>query len=366
MPYPTIIVDGVFFQFPKAKTKGIARVWRSLLEEWADNGFAKHIVVLDRDSTAPAIPGIRYRPVEPYDHDRTDADRQMLQQVCDEEGADLLISSYYTTPLSTPSVFLAYDMIPEVLKRDLKAPAWREKHYGIQHASAYIAISENTARDLVKFFPQISLETITVAHCGVNHKIFSPATPEEINRFRERYVISKPYFILVGSRGGYKNPILFFKAFAQLGTRQDFEIVCTGNGSFSEELRDYTSGSNVVHVLQLSDEDLRAAYSGAIALVYPSKYEGFGLPVLEAIACGCPVITCPNASIPEVAGEAALYVKDDDVNELVNALCEVQKPEVRNSLIVAGIEQAKKFSWSKMAAIISSTLIDICLAIPRV
>jgi glycosyltransferase involved in cell wall biosynthesis len=103
---------------------------------------------------------------------------------------------------------------------------------------------------------------------------------------------------------------------------------------------------------------LRLAYAGAVALVYPSKYEGFGLPVLEAISCGCPVITCPNASIPEVAGEAALYVNDEDVEGLTDALCEVQKPKVRNSLIAAGLEQAKKFSWSKMAKTVSSALID--------
>ncbi|MBC6471505.1 MAG: glycosyltransferase [Hormoscilla sp. GM102CHS1] len=98
-----------------------------------------------------------------------------------------------------------------------------------------------------------------------------------------------------------------------------------------------------------------------MALVYPSKYEGFGLPVLEAMACGCPVITSPNASIPEVAGEAVIYVHDEDVDGLVNALCEVQKPGVRNSSIAAGLEQAKKFSWSTMAEKVSSALMDATL-----
>jgi hypothetical protein len=114
-------------------------------------------------------------------------------------------------------------------------------------------------------------------------------------------------------------------------------------------------------MLQLSDEELRLAYSGAIALVYPSKYEGFGMPVLEASASACPVITCPNSSIPEVAGSAALYVNDDDVDGLADALCEVQKPKVRDSLIAAGLEQAKIFSWSKMAKIVSSALIQATL-----
>ena len=353
---PIIIVDGVFFQLYKT---GIGRVWCSLLEEWAENGFAKHIVVLDRARTAPKIPGLRYRSVQPYDYAKTDTDREMLQQVCDEEGADLFISTYYTTPISTPSVFMAYDMIPEVIGWDLNHPMWQEKHYAIQHAAAYMAISENTARDLVKFFPQLSSESVTVALCGVKRSFFS-ASLEEINSFKTKYGISKPYFILVGT-GGYKNTILFFRAFAQLCSRGGFDIVCTGSSSLlATEFRNYTSGS-VVHMLQLSDEELITAYSGAIALVYPSKYEGFGLPVLEAIACGCPVITCPNASIPEVAGKAALYVNDEDVDGLTDALCDVQKPHVRNSLIAAGFDQAKKFSWSKMAKTVTSALIDATL-----
>jgi glycosyltransferase involved in cell wall biosynthesis/predicted O-methyltransferase YrrM len=355
---PKIIVDGVFFQLYQT---GIARVWRSILQEWVNNGFAKHIVFLDRAGTAPAIPGIKYRPVAPYDYSRTDADREMLQQVCDEEGADLFISSYYTTPLSTPSVFMAHDMIPELMGADLNHPMWREKHYGIRHASAYTAVSENTARDLVRFFPDISLESITVAQNGVDHKIFSPASHEDIRRFKTKYGIAKPYFILVGAGSGYKNTILFFKAFAQLFSTQGFDIVCTGSGSLLEtEFRSYTLGSTV-HTLQLSDEELSIAYSGAVALVYPSKYEGFGLPVLEAIACGCPIITCPNASIPEVAGEAALYVNDEDVDGLTNALCDVQKLSIRKSLSAAGLEQAKKFSWSKMAEEVSTALIDATL-----
>ncbi|MEG4201678.1 glycosyltransferase [Microcoleus sp. Pol12A5] len=354
---PKIIVDGVFFQLYRT---GIARVWQSLLQEWAVDGFAKHIVVLDRAGTAPKILGIRYRTIPPYNYSTTDADREMLQQLCDEEGADLFISTYYTTPISTTSVFMAYDMIPEVLTANLDEPMWREKHYGIRQASTYITISENTAHDLVKFFPAIVQDSVTVAHCGVA-SLFSPASQEEIRNFKIKYGISKPYFMCVGAGAGYKNSIGFFRAFDQLASKQGFEIVCTGTGVLLEgEFRNYTFGI-VVHKLQLSDEELRLAYSGAVALVYPSKYEGFGLPVLEAIASGCPVITCSNSSIPEVAGEAALYVNDEDVDGLANALCEVQKPKIRHSLIAAGLEQAKKFSWSKMAKTVSAALIDTTL-----
>ncbi|PSB60385.1 hypothetical protein C7B79_25905 [Chroococcidiopsis cubana CCALA 043] len=353
-----IIIDGVFFQLYKT---GIARVWRSLLEEWVKSGFARHIIVLDRARTAPAIAGIKYRPVPAYDYGNTDADRAMLQQVCNEENADLFISSYYTTPLSTPSVFLAHDMIPELMGANLNHPMWREKHYGIQHATAYITVSEQTARDLVKFFPDISLESVTVAQNGVDRQIFSPADSDAIARFKMKYGISKPYFLIVGAGAGYKNSILFFQAFAQLHSKQGFDIICTGSGYVSDvDFRTYTSGSTV-HILQLSDEELSVAYSGAVALVYPSKYEGFGLPVLEAIACGCPVITCANGAIPEVAAKAALYVNDEDVDGLANALCEIQKPIVRNTLTFAGLQQAQKFSWSKMAETVSSALINTTL-----
>jgi len=351
---PIILVDCVFFQLYQT---GIARVWRSLLEEWADNGFIQHIIILDRGGTAPKIPGLRYRTLPLYDSKNIEADREILQQVCDEEGADLFISSYYTAPITTTSVFMAYDMIPEVMGWDLNNPIWKAKHQSIQHASTYIAISENTAIDLIKFFPYIPRESVTVAHCGIK-SIFSPADSERVNAFKRKYGISKPYFILVGAGDGYKNGTLFFKAFSQLASCYGFDIVCTGSGGLlAPEWRAYTSGS-VVHMLQLSDEELAITYSGAAALVYPSKYEGFGMPVVEAMACGCPVITCPNASIPEVAGKAAIYVNDDDLEGMVNALCEVQKPSVRNSLIAAGLEQVKQFSWPKMANTIQLAFIN--------
>lgn len=356
-PTPIVIVDGVFFQLYQT---GIARVWSSLLEEWAENIFRKHIIVLDRAGTAPKISGIKYRTIPAYDYSDTNADREMLQQICDEEGADVFISSYYTTPLTTPSVFMAHDMIPELFGWDLRNPMWQEKHYGIQHASAYIAVSENTAKDLIKIFPNVSKDNVFIANCGVKKK-FSPAQPQEINAFKTNYGITKPYFLLVGASGGYKNSILFFQAFSRLSNSYGFDIVCTGSrGVLAPEFRSHTSGSTV-HMLQLSDEELATVYSGAIALVFPSKYEGFGLPIVEAIASGCPVITCPNGSIPEVAGEAVIYVKDNDIEALADALCEVQKPTLRNALITAGLKQAKQFSWSKMAETVTSVLIEVTL-----
>ncbi len=355
--FPLVAIDAVFFQFLNT---GIGRVWRSLFEEWLESGFAKHILILDRNGTAPRISGIRYRKIHSLDYKKTGIDSQTLQEICDEEGVDIFVSTYYTTPISTPSVFLAYDMIPEVMNLDLSLPVWKEKYYSILHACKHITISQNTASDVAKFFPQISLDSISVAYPGIK-TLFSIASEEEINQFRNNNKISKPYFIVVGDRigcQGYKNVEYFFKAFSQLDNKHDLSIVCVGgNPQLEPEMANLVTNTST-YMLKLSDEDLKVAYSGAIALVYPSLYEGFGLPILEAMACGCPVITCKTASIPEVGGDAVIYVSGYNIDELVTALSKVQHPDTRSSLVNAGLEQAKKFSWSKMAEIVADVLMQ--------
>jgi glycosyltransferase involved in cell wall biosynthesis/predicted O-methyltransferase YrrM len=349
---PTIVIDGVFFQLFQT---GIARVWKSLLEEWSVTSFGKNIIVLDRAGTAPQIPGIRYRQIPAFNVDDLDGDRQMLQSICDEEGADVFTSTYYTTPISTPSVLMIYDLIPEVLGWDLEHPNWRGKVQAIEQASAYASISENSAQDLMRFYPSTNSRQIDVTYCGVSDK-FAPVSLTELQAFQAKYGIQKPYFLITSGHDGYKNTILFFKAFAKLINSSAFDIVCTSD--LPDEYRQFTQGSTVHH-MRLSDEGLRLAYAGAVALIYPSKYEGFGLPVIEALACGCPVITCPTASLPEVAGEAALYVQDEDVNGMTDALCEIQKPSVRQTLINKGLAQAQKFSWTKMARQVGDILVNV-------
>ncbi len=355
--FPKVIIDGIMFQIYES---GITRVWRSLLQAYAKVGLGDKILVLDRNNTAPKIAGINYRSIPGYDYKKIEENRQLLQQICDEEKAEIFLSTYYTTPLSTPSVFVAYDMIPEIFGANGDSPMWKEKHFAINHASAYVAISQNTAKDLVKCFPKINADAVTVAYCGISQK-FSPGNAAEIEAFKNKYGVEKPYFLWVGDRvgfNGYKNALLFFQAIANYPQKEGLEIICVGGFTtvLEPHLQKCAEGIEV-KMLRLSDDELRAAYSGALALVQTSKYEGFGLPILEAIACGCPVITHANSAIPEVAGNAAFYI-GDSVAELVKAMLEIQKLEVRKPLIAAGLERAKKFSWEAMANAISSVLIE--------
>ncbi len=363
---PIVVVDGIFFQI--STKSGIARVWRSLLTEWVKSGFAKHLLVLDRDSTAPKITGINYQLIHRYQWDSAIEDSFKLQEICDRYQADLFISTYYTTPISTPGIFLVHDMIPEVVGEDLTMPIFREKIAAVYYATQYISISDNTALDLRKFYPQIDPQTITVAYNGVD-PLFTPSSLTEISQFLSTHQITLPYFLIFGDRvagGGYKNALHSFRAISKLGDlniknqilNQQFEIICLGGSSELEPELAMLTKDIKVHQLSLSDRELQAAYSGAIALVYPSIYEGFGLPILEAMACGCPVITCRNSALPEVAGSAAIYVSETEVAELVDALNRVQQPDLRSQLIAAGLAQAKHFSWTKMAETIAEVILN--------
>ncbi len=253
---------------------------------------------------------------------------------------------------------LVYDMIPELLGYDLRDLWWQSKHECIRRAVAHLAISRSTANDLGRFFPQLARESVVVAHCGADSS-FRPVAPEAIDAFREKYGIRKPYFLMVGMRGGYKGGATFLEAFAQLANRQEFEIICTGGVSQLEpDLAAPADAHQIpIRLLQLPDgDDMCAVYAGATALVYPSAYEGFGLPVLEAMACGCPVITCRASSIPEVGGEAVIYVEHGDAKALTTALGQVQDPVVRQRLVEAGFQQARLFSWKGMAEIVAGTI----------
>jgi glycosyltransferase involved in cell wall biosynthesis len=351
-----IVVDGVFFQhFLKS---GIARVWRSYLREWVRTGFAERVVFLDRGGAGPRLPGLPTRSIPPWRDDLTAQDSLRLQRICDEEGAALFVSTYYTTPIATPSAMLVYDLIPERLGLDMSDPVWEEKRLAIEHASAYACISENTRRDLLELEPATSGKHSDVVPLGVDEQ-FTVASETDVAAFRGEHGLDRPYFLVVGERRGvegYKNVRLVFRALRDWPEAADHDLVCVGGAAEIEPDLARIAPQMRVRRLALSDEELRLAYAGAVALLVPSRYEGFGLPVAEAMACGCPVITTPRASLPEVVGDAAIYVDPDDPRSLQEAFAIVREPTRRAAMIAAGARRAAALNWADAASAFASAL----------
>lgn len=354
---PKVVIDAIFFQIARS---GIARVWEAIFREWSETFLLYETVIIDRDKTCPRFEGFIYEDLPKYNFAATAKDAIAVEEICLKHQADLFISTYYTMPISVPSLMMVHDLIPERFNFDMSIRGWWEKTMAIYHASGFICVSHNTARDLQEFYPEIPASSIVVAHNGVNKKLFYQRSPKVIERVKDRYGITKDYYLFVGSRSqikGYKNARLFFDSLAQVANK-DFSIVCVGG---NPELEDYIKPHTdkiEIHQHRFDDEELSTLYSGAIALVYPSLYEGFGLPIIEAMACGCPVITTQEGSIPEAAGEAAYTISGRDTAEMAIAIAKVREPAIREELIAKGFERAAQFSWKKTANTIYDAIVE--------
>ena len=342
-----LVVDGVFYQLAQT---GIARVWSSILPRLAKYRSLE-IALLDRGN-CPSIEGIERVDFPSYKlHANSAADLFLIEKYCTELDADVFLSTYYTTPVSTPSVLVVYDMIPEVLGFDLSHRTWQEKAVAIAFASYCVCISENTRSDLNRLYPATLARSI-VTHCGVDRNIFKPCDYSRLQNFKRRLGISKPYFVLVGSREqaqGYKNAKLVFDAAREMRDFE-FEIVCAGGEQVIDPDALAHLPTNVsARRFDLTDDELACAYSGAEALVFPSLYEGFGMPVIEAMACGCPVITTKNGALAEISGDAAIFVSGRDEDELRRAMSSAREPSHRKQLVERGLRRSALYDWDVMA-----------------
>lgn len=221
----------------------------------------------------------------------------------------------------------------------------------IRQAEHVIAVSENTKKDLIDLL-KVPEEKISVVYNGVNHGLFKPGGQS---------VYPFPYLLYVGSERLRKNLPRLLEAFARLKNSPglaDIKLVKVGSPGRSGTFRQATLNKvkelgledEVIFVENVADELLPAYYASARAVVYPSLYEGFGLPVLEAMACGSPVITSNLSSLPEVAGDSALLVDPYDVGDIFRAMLRLLNDEgLRTELSIKGIERSRFFSWEKTA-----------------
>ncbi len=264
---------------------------------------------------------------------------------------DLFISTYYNPYFlnklhNKPFVVTVFDMIHEIFPAYFSGddPLKKNKKLLCESSSRIVAISASTKKDILNFYPIIPEEKVKVIHLSqsINTKEIVPLE-----------WLPKKYVLFIGKREIYKQFDSLLKAMIPVfETDETIKIVCAGGGAFTDaEMEKIKSLQLSGRIVQRSfyDNELNTIYKNAAVFVFPSEYEGFGIPALEAMICGCPVILSNTSSLPEIAGDAALYFEPNNTNELSAAILKILQDEnFTQSLIKKGYEQVKKFSWDKM------------------
>jgi len=276
---------------------------------------------------------------------------------------DVLFVPAHVIPLlhPRPSVVTVHDLgylyYPESHRAwDRRYLDWSSR-WSARQAAAVLVDSAATGRDLAQAY-NVSPAKIHVVHLGRDERLRRVDDPGVLAETRGRYRLGNRYLLYVGTLQPRKNLARMVEAFARLVAQPalaDLQLVLAGkkgwlyDALFAQVSRLGLDG-RVLFTGYVPDEHLPALLSGAIAFVYPSLYEGFGIPVLEAGACGVPVITSNTSSLPEVAGDAAILVDPHNVDEIAGAIYRlVTDDALRAELARRGLENVKRFSWEKCA-----------------
>ena len=258
------------------------------------------------------------------------------------------LTNQFLSPIKKDCSVTCLDLIPLYYPKQfnwLLQKALAKSIKSIKNAKLIICISEHTKNDLINKF-NIPNEKIKVIYLGYDKKIFKP-----VNKTKARKKLNLPLnekiVLHVGSEEKRKNVETLLKAC----NKRKYKLIRIGNQYPQVSKLESTLDLNITHYNKISEKELALFYSAADVLVFPSTYEGFGFPVLEAIACGCPVITTKLTSLPEVGGDAVIYLKNPfDENELIKKIDNLLASEkVQKKYSVLGIKQARKFSWKKCA-----------------
>ena len=278
------------------------------------------------------------------------------------ERLELFFFPHYTKSwwMPCPAVTTVHDLIhlrfPEYLSNPL-AKYYARVIIGRACRSSEVVVtgSEATKRDLLELF-KIEEKKVRVIYNGVDHQTYHPLSDEErIGTFKKRYSLFKPFILYVGALKPHKNIPSLLRAYSSCPLRGDFDLViATFRGEDRETIdklaRELGLQDNPRYLFSLRKEELTLLYNCAHLLVFPSFYEGFGLPALEAMACGCPVIASNRASLPEVVGDAGLLFEPEEPEELAEKMSLLGNDEgLRQRLKERGRAQAQKFRWERTA-----------------
>lgn len=268
------------------------------------------------------------------------------------KNVDVVHPTYYTlctgqdiSKIRAPMVLTVWDLTHEIFAPTLDPTGQHAevKRRAILSAQAILCISQNTKQDLLERY-DISPAKITVTHLAANIDATLSHGDEEIP--------DEPYYLYVGSREAYKNFDGLLRAFAKVASVKTEVILCAVGLPFDATEKQMITQLNldgrVKNFGQVSDTHLAKLYRCSNAFVYPSFYEGFGIPLLEAMSCGTAVVASNTSSFPEVVGDAGILFdprSDDDLADILLTLCD--SPSERERLIKKGHERAKEFSWAK-------------------
>jgi len=256
---------------------------------------------------------------------------------------DVLHSSDWSQPPSSAfKVTTVHDLsamrFPRLTARKIFDVQGRRLMRVKEEADRVIVPSESTKKDLIEY--GIEESKIRVIYEAAGEEFF-PKSPEDVNLVKAKYGIRRKYILTIGV-GGRKNTERLIKAFELAKAGEELNLVLIGR-----QTANVRSGRGLNFLGHVEEKDLPALMSGAETFAFPSLYEGFGLPVLQAFACGTPVVTSNVSSLPEVAGNAAVLVDPEDVNSIAEGIKKALRGRI--GLVKSGFAQAKKFSWDKTA-----------------
>lgn len=280
-----------------------------------------------------------------------------------------LSSTSYVTArwLKIPIVLIVYDLISF---KDFAIPQRRAKAIeratlgpAVDKSTTILTISEATARDLIGLLPAAKGK-VTVMPLAADDRFRATYPKKELDATRKKYGLSKPYAFFAGTLEPRKNLVELIRAYAELPEklREKYDLVLAGKKGWEYDstfvaIEQLEVSTNVKHLDYVSDEDLAKLYAAAEVFAFPSLYEGFGLPVLEAMQSGTPVLTSDLSSLPEVGDHAVLSVDPTSDRSVKNGLEKLlTDAALRRKLKTAGLRRAKKYSWKRSAEIAAKAL----------
>jgi glycosyltransferase involved in cell wall biosynthesis len=355
-----IAIDG-----RKLRDYGIGTYVRNLLRQLGRQDTTNEYVVFCRAEDCDAVEelGPRFRAVVETAKPYSISEQFALPMALRREGAELFHEPHYVLPPLTPcrSVVTIHDCIhlrfPQYLPSKLGYAYARGQMWAATHQAArVITVSEASKRDILRYF-RVPESRIDVIYNAIDDRFWQEPTADDVMKVRERYRLTDPFVLYAGNIKPHKNLERLIEAF-QLMRQNDPDLANVQLLIIGDEISKYATLRRAVHRNKLhkhvrffgfvSDQTLAALYRLADVFVFPSLYEGFGLPPLEAMASGCPVITSNVSSLPEVVGDAAVMIDPYEPAVIAEAMHRVlTTPSLREDLQRRGLARAREFSWER-------------------